>query len=125
MRHRDALVPLIEERTRALTSAELVERGKTHAVPMSLIHSIAEVVEDPQVLAAGMVAPAPSAELPDYRDVSLPVRMDGTRPRAEGFPPRAGADSRALLLELGLSETEVDELLGEGVVDGPPPPAEP
>lgn len=115
--HRDELTPILEACTRTLSTAELVERGRTHEVPLSAIHTIAEVVEDPQVGASGMVPNAPNAELPDYRDVALPLRIDGTRPRADGAPPRAGEDTRDVLADLGYDEARIERLIEQGVAE--------
>jgi len=115
--HRDALVSLLSERTRRLTTDELVRRGRRHEVPLSAIHTIADMVHDEQVTASEMVPHAPTPELPDYRDVSLPIRMAGERPRARRSPPGAGADTREVLAELGFEPDEVERLLRDGVVD--------
>jgi crotonobetainyl-CoA:carnitine CoA-transferase CaiB-like acyl-CoA transferase len=111
------LVSLIEARTSRLTTAELVELTRRHAVPCSAIRNLAEVVADPQVAAAELIATAPDAEVPDYRDVAIPLRIDGTRPHAVGTPPHAGEHTREILDELGYSEQDVDTLVAKGVVE--------
>ena len=111
------LVPLIEARTRTYTTAALVELTRSHAVPCSAIRNIAEVVEDPQVSAAELIRSAPDAEVPDYRDLAIPLRMDGERPHAAETPPHAGEHTREILEELGYSQAEVEGLLERGVVE--------
>ena len=113
--HRDELTPLLDARTRTLTTAELLERGQAHAVPCSAIHSIAEVVEDKQVLASEMIPSAPTNELPDYREVALPLRIDGRRPRAPVRPPGSGEHTREVLAGLGYGDDEIDALIAGGV----------
>lgn len=115
--HRDALDPLIEGRTTALSTAELLELTQEHAVPASAIQTIPEVVEDAQVTASEMLHAPPHPDVPGYRDVSLPLRMDGVRPRGEGPPPSAGADTIEVLGELGFSESEVGSLIETGAVE--------
>ncbi|MGB1658536.1 MAG: CoA transferase, partial [Longimicrobiales bacterium] len=51
-----------------------------------------------------------------YRDVSLPLRMDGARPRAERVPPARGEHSVEILEELGLESDEIEALLETGAV---------
>jgi crotonobetainyl-CoA:carnitine CoA-transferase CaiB-like acyl-CoA transferase len=110
-------VSLIEERTCGHTTAALVELTKRHAVPCSAIRNIAEVVADPQVAAAELIVAAPDAEVPDYRDLAIPLRMDGERPHAAETPPHAGEHTREILDELGYSTPEVDDLVAKGVVE--------
>lgn len=112
-----ALIPLVEERTRRLSTADLVELTRRHAVPCSPIRNIAEVVDDPQVAAAELIPNHPDPEVPDYRDVAIPLRMDGTRPLADATPPHAGEHTAEILTELGYSSEEVQELLDRGVAE--------
>jgi formyl-CoA transferase/CoA:oxalate CoA-transferase len=112
-----ALIPLVEERTRRYSTAELLQLTRTHAVPCSAIRNIAEVVADPQLTAAELIVDAPDAEVPYYRDVAIPLRMDGTRPHAEATPPHAGEHTREILGELGYSDTDVDGLIERGVAE--------
>lgn len=117
--HRADVDRIVEEATAKLSSAELLERTRAHSIPASAIQSIADVVDDPQVQAAGMVPTVDHPEVPGYRDVSLPLRIDGARPRAERVPPASGADTVAVLREVGFDDSEIDELLASKVVSGP------
>lgn len=116
-KHHDDLIPLVAERTRTLTTAELLELGRKHDVPCSAIHDIAEVVADEQVAASEMIAPAPNPEIDDYRDPSLPLRLDGERPRGQTSPPRQGEHTLEILGELGYDEAEIRELVERGVAE--------
>ncbi len=116
-KHQGELIPLIEERTREYATRELLDLTRRHAVPCSAIRDIAEVVADPQVAAAELIEAAPDPEVEGYRDVALPLRLDGSRPRAGTTPPRAGEHTRELLAELGYSEDEAEALLESGVAE--------
>jgi crotonobetainyl-CoA:carnitine CoA-transferase CaiB-like acyl-CoA transferase len=112
-----ALVSLLEARTCGHGTAALVELTRKHAVPCSAIRNIAEVVADPQVAAAELIAAAPDRELADYRDLAIPLRMDGVRPHAAETPPHAGEHTREILYELGYTEAQVESLVEKGVVE--------
>jgi crotonobetainyl-CoA:carnitine CoA-transferase CaiB-like acyl-CoA transferase len=112
-----ALIPLVEERTRRRSTAELLDLTRRYSVPCSAIRDLAEVVADPQVAAAELIADAPDPELQEYRDVALPLRLDGVRPHAEQTPPHAGEHTLEILSELGYSAAEVRELVERGVAE--------
>ena len=114
--HRADLDPLVEGATERLTTEELLRRTKEHSIPASAIQSIDQVVDDPQVLAAGMFPPVAHPTVAGYRDVSLPLRMDGARPRAERVPPSRGEHSLEILEELGFEPDEIEALLETGAV---------
>lgn len=115
--NRDALDALVEAATETLTTAQLLERMREHSVPASAIRTIGEVASDEQVEAAGMLAPLPHARSEDYRDVPIPLRLDGDRPRAPLPPPTPGEHTAEVLSELGYGEDEVDDLVRRGVVE--------
>jgi crotonobetainyl-CoA:carnitine CoA-transferase CaiB-like acyl-CoA transferase len=112
--NRDALDPLVEEATTRFSTAELLERLRAASVPASAIRSVAEVVGDAQVLWSDMVHPVAHPSVEEYRDVSLPLRMDGERPRSAGLPPGSGAHTVEVLEELGYALGEVGALLASG-----------
>lgn len=116
VRHRDELDALVEARTRTRDTERLLELARAHSVPASSIRTIAEVADDPQVRAAGMLRAEPHERSDAYRDVPLPVRLDGSRPRGHGPPPAAGQHTAEVLRELGYSDEEVRRLVESGAV---------
>jgi crotonobetainyl-CoA:carnitine CoA-transferase CaiB-like acyl-CoA transferase len=48
--------------------------------------------------------------------MNLPVRLSETPGRAGGAAPAAGADTRAVLAEIGYPDDEIDRMCREGVV---------
>jgi crotonobetainyl-CoA:carnitine CoA-transferase CaiB-like acyl-CoA transferase len=50
----------------------------------------------------------------------LPITMAGMRPNANAQLPAPGADSRAVLEALGMSNGEIDALLASGAVSSTP-----
>ena len=115
----DALIPLVEARTKALTTSRLLELTKEHEVPCSGIQDIGEVVADPHVAANEMLVSAPHPEVDDYRDVALPMRMGGSRPHADRPPPLTGEHTLEVLQELGFSKKDVADMIEQGVAEAP------
>lgn len=113
--HRGRLVPLLATRTSRMTTAELMAKLQAHAVPSSPVRSVDEVVEDAQVQASGMIAEQPHPQVEGYRDVSLPFRLSGERPRGERAVPRPGQDTREILAELDYDDAAIDRLVQSGI----------
>lgn len=101
--HRAALVEVLSERTRRATTAAIVDRLRAASVPCAPIHDVADVVEDEQVRASGMLR-AVEGGAADYVDVAAPVRWDGERAPARRAPPSAGADTAEVMREIGMEE---------------------
>ena len=85
-------------------------------VPASVVNQPEDLADDPHVIAAGMITGLEHALTGPQRVVSPLVAMSLTPTAASGPAPQLSADSREVLLECGLSEWEVDELVAAGVV---------
>jgi formyl-CoA transferase len=110
-RHRDELNALVAERLRTRTTAEWVEELNAAGVPCGPVYAMDEVFADPQVEHLGMAAGAGDLTL-----VRNAVRMTGTASTVRTAAPGAGADTAAVLAELGLSEDEIAELRRSGAI---------
>ncbi len=104
-RNRTELFGVVAAATVRHDTSSLFELLKGHRVPSSPIHDVREVLEDPQVEATGMVRPAPHPRVPGYRDVALPLRVDGERPEVRSAPPMAGEHTAEILAELGYEQS--------------------
>jgi crotonobetainyl-CoA:carnitine CoA-transferase CaiB-like acyl-CoA transferase len=96
--NRAALKNLLDVATADFTTAELLGLLRKVGVPCAPIQDMAQVLDDPQTRASGMlVKHSGTAAVP------LPVRWNGAR-NAPGTPPPAlGADTSAVLEELASS----------------------
>ncbi len=102
--NRAALEERLTATTRDLTASDLLERLRRAGVPSGPIQDMAQVADDPQVHASGVLRSVSRTGHPDYRDVALPLEHDGRRWTAARPPPRVGEHSRAVLAELGLGD---------------------
>jgi crotonobetainyl-CoA:carnitine CoA-transferase CaiB-like acyl-CoA transferase len=116
VQHRDQLFDLLAEATSRYTGSALSTLLRDHAVPCSPIHDMADVMMDEQVEASGMLPRVHHPEIPDYRDIAMPIRWDGDRPETTRIPPAAGEHTREILLELGYGEDQIVALLASGTV---------
>ena len=114
--HQDVLRPILAARTAEFSSAELRAVLEEHRVPCSPIQNVREVAEDPQVKAEGLFDACPHPRIPDYRQVSFPLKFDGERPPVRRAAPLKGQHTGELLRELGYDSSETEALLEQGSV---------
>ena len=100
------------------TVSELVELLNEAGVPTGPINHIGEGFEDRQVKYLKISKPAPHPELGDLNLVRSPINLSEF-PHPDKFDvaaPDPGHDSRELLIELGMKEEEITQLLEQGVI---------
>jgi crotonobetainyl-CoA:carnitine CoA-transferase CaiB-like acyl-CoA transferase len=122
---REWLMPLLRERFAPYPAAELAQRFEAHGLPFAPITRPQDLFEDPHLLATGGLAPvtlpadASGAGRPvDTRVPLLPLTLAGSRPGVRSAPPSIGEHSQALLLELGYTAADIEELQDAKVVAG-------
>jgi crotonobetainyl-CoA:carnitine CoA-transferase CaiB-like acyl-CoA transferase len=87
-------------------------------VPCGPINDIGEAFEDPQVKHLRMAKAAPHPHLGDLMLVRSPINLSAF-PEADRFDraaPDPGADSAAVLAELGLDAQRIRALQSDGVI---------
>jgi crotonobetainyl-CoA:carnitine CoA-transferase CaiB-like acyl-CoA transferase len=118
VKNRDALIPLLVERTRRVTKAELLGQLEKVHVPAGPINTLAEVFSDPQVVARGMRIdlPATGAKGGTVPGVRSPVRLSETPVRHERASPRLAEHTEEVLGALGYDGHAIEALEEAGVI---------
>ena len=123
VRHREALVALMETVTRTRTTADWIALLEDKAVPCGPINHIGQAFADPQVQARQLVVEQPRAPhlvaadgIAAVRGVASPMRLMDTPPVLRRPPPALGEHTDEVLAELGLDATAIAGLRASGVV---------
>ena len=119
VRHREVLIPQMEEVTRTRTTAEWIALLEDKAVPCGPINDIGQAFEDEQVKARGLAVSLPRDAgdgIASIAGVASPLRLQATPPVLRNAPPALGQHTDEVLAELGLDEKRRAALREAGVV---------
>ena len=122
---RSWLLPLLRERFKVFSAAELSQRFERIGLPYAPIARPQELFDDPHLLATGGLAPltvpadaSGAGHAVETRAPLLPMTLGGQRLPVRQGPPSLGQHSTALLRELGYDESDISTLHTEGVLAG-------
>ena len=114
--NRDALTEEIEARTVQEDSAAWVARLNEAGVPSGPINSIDQVFADPQVRHLGIARALDGDGAGPVSYVGQPVTLSRTPSEVVSHPPALGADTDAILGDLGFDSAEIGDLRAREVV---------
>jgi glutaryl-CoA transferase len=114
--HRGALVPVLAALLAGRTSQEWMAALEEAGVPCGPINDLAQVFDDPQIVARGMRAEVPHPLAGKVPVVGSPIHLSET-PVEYGAPPLLGEHTAEVLRgALGMADAEIDELRRSGVI---------
>ncbi|MEE3916840.1 CaiB/BaiF CoA-transferase family protein [Pseudomonas viridiflava] len=115
--NRGELIPLIRQATVFKTTAQWVDELEAAGVPCGPVNDLAQVFDDPQVLARGLAIELPHALGGRVAQVASPIRLSETPVEYRRAPPLLGEHTSQVLQELlGMSGDEVAALKEAGVL---------
>lgn len=113
---RDRIMPAIRTLIAGYTRAEVIALLDGSGLPFAAIGRPEDLFDDPHLAASGGLE---AVRLDDGRVTQLPglpIAMAGARPGGECTLPLPGADSRAVLAELGYDDDRIAALVAGGMV---------
>ena len=112
--HRQILSDLLDAAFSQASSQTWMSRlaGK---LPVAPVLNVAQALDNPYAASVGMVQAVPHPAAPGLRMVANPVKLDGQRTPAK-VCSALGADTQALLFELGYSGADIDALRANNTV---------
>ena len=113
---RDRIMPQIRALISGFTRAELIARLDGTGLPFAPISKPEDLFDDPHLAETGGLEPVTLADGSATRLPALPLSMNGAVPRADASLPKPGADSRAVLANLGYDPADIDALVSSGAV---------
>jgi itaconate CoA-transferase len=113
-KNRDAMHAEIEQVFSGLTAAQVIERLEAAGIANAKLNSMQEFWDHPQLAARDRWSEigSPGGSI---RATKPPFNIDGFEPRMDAVPA-LGAQSRAVLAELGFSSKDIDKMKNEGVI---------
>ncbi|MBC3498619.1 CaiB/BaiF CoA-transferase family protein [Pseudomonas kermanshahensis] len=115
--NRGELIPLIRQATVFKTTAEWVSQLEKAGVPCGPINDLAQMFQDPQVVARGLAVTIPHPLAGSVPQVASPIRLSETPVEYRRAPPLLGEHTEAVLSEvLGLDTDAVHRLRSAGVL---------
>ena len=114
--HRAELQALIEEVLQTRTASEWVDALLALGVPAGPVNNIAEVFEDPQVLARNMRIDVPHPTLGKITMSGISYKHGDTPGTVRRHPPMLGEHTDEVLAALGVTDAELDRLRQEGAI---------
>ena len=116
LKNRDYLNKLIEVVTITKTSDEWVEKLEKVGVPCGPINSIDKVFDDPQVKHLGIAQSIDTIPFGQTQLVGQPFNLSRSPSIMKQRPPEKGEHNEDVLLDLGYSSEELDELKSKNII---------
>ena len=115
--NREALTPILQEKTRQYTKAELLDLMAQAKVPNGPISTLEEVFSSPQVHALKMLQEVEHPVAGNLKVTGIPVNYSETPGEIKYPPPLLGEQTEEILTHyLGYSTQEIEKLREQGVV---------
>ncbi|MEQ8802711.1 CaiB/BaiF CoA transferase family protein [Haliea sp.] len=101
VQHREQLIPLLQACMLRRDKSDWLQRLEAASVPAGPINSVAEVFNEPQILARDMRVNVPHPLNPDLELVGNPIKLSRTPVTYGAAPPTLGQDTAELLARAG------------------------
>jgi crotonobetainyl-CoA:carnitine CoA-transferase CaiB-like acyl-CoA transferase len=119
MRNLEALTATLTPLFKRRTSAEWLRRLEQAGVPAGPVLEIGQMHADPQAVAREMVVETMHPTAGRVKAIGLPIKFSDTPGGVRRAAPLFGQHTREVLRENGFSDSEIEQLLEQGVIQMP------
>ncbi|MET1101962.1 MAG: CaiB/BaiF CoA-transferase family protein [Pyrodictiaceae archaeon] len=116
--HRNELIPILEQIFSTKPRSYWLKLLEEAGVPVAPVYSLREVFNDPY--SNEIVKKLKHKKLGEVAQLVQPAKINGYTIIAEKAPPLLGEHTREVLRELGYSDSEIEKLIEEGVIQAQP-----
>jgi formyl-CoA transferase/CoA:oxalate CoA-transferase len=117
VKNRAVLREIILNRFRDHAAEEWEVLLKAQSIPCSRVQTVADLAQEEQLDALGIMTEYPHPLIPNLRLINSPVSLNGTRSVEHKPPPLLGEHTDTILSGLGYSEAEIKALRERKIVD--------
>ncbi|MEO0544811.1 MAG: CoA transferase [Pseudomonadota bacterium] len=114
-RNRHALRVELEQTLMTRSARDWVKELSGLGVPCGLVMTVPDILAEPQITERNLVGETVIGD-ETHQILNAPVLVDGERPSAKLPPPELGADTDAILRDLGYETEQINNLRREGVI---------
>ncbi len=111
--NREVLIPLLSERVASRSRNEWLELLEARGVPCSAVQDLTDLMADPSMLAAGVLAEVEHPTAGKIRTLGPAIHFSQTPSRTSPAAPRLGEHTEAVLRDAGLDDAAIAACLGE------------
>ena len=111
----DEINNLVADWTRSLPAVDIEAACVAHDVPVATAYTAVDIFADPHIAARGDLVSVDDPVLGTVRQQAPFPRFAGEQPAPPTGAPTLGADTRAVLASIGLSDDELDRLHDDGI----------
>lgn len=111
-----ALMEILVQEIGQRSRAECIDALRLHGVPCGPINTIPEVLADPQIIHREMLRYLPHPTAGKVPQIVSPLRLKQNPLAFNDAPPLLGADTQAVLKEIGVAPEQYAALLARGVL---------
>jgi crotonobetainyl-CoA:carnitine CoA-transferase CaiB-like acyl-CoA transferase len=122
--HRDQIAGLLAKRLKTLSSAAALNIVGTTGALTARVRTVLEALNDPDVVATGMVRHIEHSYGNNYRVAIEPIKMTKSPLVVDRPSPALGEHTREILMEIGLTQDQISGLFNGGAVRAPDDPPE-
>ncbi len=111
--NREVLIPLLSERVASRSRSDWLELLEARGVPCSAVQDLTDLMADPSMLAAGVLAEVEHPTAGKIRTLGPAIHFSQTPSRTSPAAPRLGEHTEAVLRDAGLDDAAIAACLGQ------------